>query len=62
MRAYVDDTCTACGLCEDTCPEVFQLGERDIAEVVADPVPPEQEAAAQEAADGCPVDAIRIEK
>jgi len=40
MRAFIDDTCTACGLCEDTCPEVFQLGDRDIAEVVADPVPP----------------------
>jgi len=62
MHAYVDDNCTACGLCEDTCPAVFQLGERDIAEVVADPIPPEHEAAAQEAADGCPVDAIHIEK
>jgi len=62
MRAFIDDTCTACGLCEDTCPEVFQLGDRDIAEVVADPVPPQHEAAAQEAADGCPVDAIRVEK
>jgi len=60
MRARIEDTCTACGLCVDTCPEVFEMGE-DIAQVKVDEVPPEHEDAAQQAADECPVEAIIIE-
>ena len=60
MKARVEDTCTACGLCVDTCPEVFQMGS-DIAEVVVDDVPAEYEDTAQQAADECPVEAITIE-
>ena len=59
MRVKIEDTCTACELCVDTCPEVFQMGT-DIAEVIADPVPPEFEETAQEAVDDCPVEAIVI--
>jgi ferredoxin len=60
MIVKIDDTCTACGLCVDTCPEVFEMGD-DIAEVIADVVPPEFEEAAQQAADECPVEAIIVE-
>ncbi len=60
MKARVEDTCTACGLCVDTCPEVFEMGS-DMAEVKVDEVPPENESAAQQAADECPVNAIIIE-
>ncbi len=60
MRVTVDDSCTACGLCCDTCPDVFVMGE-DKAEVIVDPVPPEFEALAQQAADECPVEAIIVE-
>ncbi len=60
MKVRVEDTCTACGLCTDTCPEVFQMGE-EIAEVVVDTVPPEHEESAQQAADECPVEAIIVE-
>jgi len=60
MIVKIDDTCTACGLCVDTCPEVFEIGD-DIAEVIADVVPAEFEEAAQMAADECPVEAIIIE-
>ncbi|AQT67426.1 Ferredoxin [Anaerohalosphaera lusitana] len=60
MKVRVDDSCTACGLCVDTCPEVFQMGD-EFAEVIADPVPPEHEDSAQQAADECPVDAIHVE-
>ena len=60
MQVRIEDTCTACGLCVDTCPEVFTMGD-EIAEVLANPVPPEQEETVQQAADECPVEAIIAE-
>ena len=60
MRARIEDTCTACGLCCDTCPEVFEMGD-DMAVVIVDEVPPEHEDAVEQAADECPVEAIIIE-
>lgn len=60
MIVRIDDTCTACGLCVDTCPEVFELGE-DMAQVIVDEVPEEYEDAVQEAAEECPVEAIILE-
>ena len=59
MKVRIDDSCTACGLCCETCPEVFDLGDV-IAEVLVDEVPPECEVAAHEAAEECPVMAIII--
>ena len=60
MKAHVEDTCTACGLCVDTCPEVFEMGD-ETAQVMVDEVPAEYEEAVQQAADECPVEAIIIE-
>ena len=61
MRVKIDeDTCTACGLCVDNCPEVFDMGD-DIARVIVEEVPAEFEDAAQQAADECPVEAIIVE-
>jgi len=60
MRVRIEDSCTACGLCVDTCPDVFAMGDEK-AEVIADPVGAEFEAAAQQAADECPVEAIIVE-
>lgn len=59
MKVTVQDTCTACGLCVDTCPDVFEMGE-DIAEVLVEEVPAEHEDAAQQAADECPAEAITV--
>ncbi len=60
MRVRIEDTCTACGLCVDTCPDVFEMGS-DMVEVTVDEVPPEFEDAVQQAADECPVEAIIVE-
>ena len=40
MKASVDDSCIACGLCVEVCPEVFELPEgADMAKVIVDEVP-----------------------
>jgi ferredoxin len=61
MRASIKDMCTACGLCCDTCPEVFEMGD-DMATVIVDEVPEQYKEAVQQAADECPVEAIVIER
>ena len=60
MNVRIEDNCTACGLCVDTCPEVFKMGGA-IAEVIVGTVPVELEETVQRAADECPVEAIVIE-
>lgn len=60
MKVRIEDSCTACGICVDTCPEVFEMGA-EIAEVIVDDVPAELEETAQQAADECPVEAIVVE-
>lgn len=60
MKARIEDTCTACGLCCDVCPDVFEMGD-DVATVIATPVPDEYRELALQAADECPVGAIVIE-
>ena len=60
MKAHVNtDTCIGCRLCETICPAVFAMKE-PVAQVVADPVPPQEEAACREAAESCPVAAITL--
>lgn len=62
MRAIVDaELCTGCGLCVDTCPEVFELTD-DVARVKATRIPEDALESAEEAAEDCPVEAITIEE
>ena len=60
MKARIEDTCTACGLCCDTCPDVFEMGD-DIATVLLSEVPEQYRELVQQAADECPVGAIVVE-
>ena len=61
MKAVVDkDLCTGCGLCEDTCPEVFEMKD-DIATVKVSKVADDLIESCKEAVDGCPVEAITCE-
>ena len=50
------DLCTGCGACTELCPEVFELGDDDIA-VVKNPTGA-AESAIQEAIDSCPAEAV----
>ncbi len=60
MRVIIDaDLCTGCSLCEQTVPEVFEIV--DGVAVVKTPMTVDNEEAVKEAAENCPVDAIRVE-
>lgn len=63
MKAIVDqDTCIGCGLCAATCEEVFSIDEEDgLAKAIKGDIPSDEESAAEDARDGCPVSAIEIE-
>lgn len=55
-----DDACTGCGLCTDSVPNVFKMGD-DIAEVLKAEVPPDLEEDVKDAIENCPVEAIIAE-
>jgi len=61
MKATVNDECIGCGMCEGTCPDVFAIGDDGLAHAIVEEVPEDTADAAQEAADGCPVEAIAID-
>ena len=61
MKASVTEDCIACGLCVDTCPEVFEMGDQ-YAEVIVDEVPEDAEETCRQAADECPAEAIVLDE
>jgi ferredoxin len=53
----VEEECIGCGVCHDTCPEVFRLNEeKNIAEVIKPSGGPDD--LIQDAIDSCPVECI----
>lgn len=63
MKAMLDRSgCISCGLCAETCPEVFRMGDDGVAEVYQEDVPKNAEATAVEAQDGCPVSVITVQE
>ena len=56
-KIHIDDSlCTGCGLCVSTYPEIFEIGDDNVAHVIAKSISNE----AKEVADQCPVSAINI--
>ena len=61
MRVTVDEeTCIGCGLCAETCPDVFEMND-DMARVKVDEVPENVSDSCKEAIENCPVEAIQEE-
>jgi ferredoxin len=61
MKAKInEDQCIGDGICADTCPEVFQMGDDGLAHVIAEDVPAGAEASAKDSASACPTEAIEI--
>jgi ferredoxin len=61
MRVTVDEeACIACGLCAETCPEVFELKDDKVIAKMEE-VPEELVESCREAAEECPVEAIQVE-
>ena len=56
-KVWIEDGCTACGLCSDICPEVFVL--KDVATVVEGIRYSDFEEMIVEAAESCPVEVIK---
>lgn len=55
-----EDTCTGCGICEDTCPEVFELN--DVAKVKENADFNKFKEEIKEATEDCPSEAIHFEE
>ncbi len=62
MRVMIDEeACIGCGVCSESCPEVFELSD-DKASVKVDEVPEEVVEFCRDAVESCPVEAIQIEE
>lgn len=60
MRVTVSDNCQGCGVCESEAPEVFEITEEGVAQVLVEIVPSESEDGVRDAADACPTESIEI--
>lgn len=59
MKAKVDQAlCIGCGICENICPEVFEMDSDNKSQVIKDPVPETSKGCTLEAEEECPVGAI----
>ncbi len=59
-KVWIEEGCTVCGLCEDICPDVFELDD-DTAIVKEGADFSANEEDIKEAAESCPVEVIQYE-
>jgi ferredoxin len=64
MKAKIDtELCINCGLCEETCPEIFKLNEdADLTEVIKTEYNDDDIECIKEAIETCPTEAISLEE
>ena len=61
MRVTIDeDACIGCQLCEDRCPDIFEVGEDGISHVIAEKIEAGHFECVREAAAVCPPEAILV--
>ena len=61
MKPEVDQSlCIGCGICSDTCPEVFELRDDNLAYVINENPDEPLHDKVREAADACPTSAIIV--
>ena len=61
MKAFVDpELCIGCTQCAELCPEVYQM-EGTLAVAIPGDIPPDEVPLAVDAANACPVGAIKVE-
>jgi ferredoxin len=56
-KIWIEEGCTACGLCEEICPEVFEL--KDLATIIEGVNYADYEWQIKEASESCPVEVIK---
>ena len=65
-RIWIEDGCISCNLCEDLCPEVFEVPAGGECAVRKDAGPhlvdPDMDESIREASDSCPVEVIQFEE
>ena len=62
MKVKVDkNTCIGCGVCVALAPKYFRLGDDGKSEVIKEEVEPGDEDMVKNAAQSCPVGAIKVE-
>ena len=61
QKVWIEEDCTACELCVDTCPDVFEMGD-EIAQVIDGALLIQNEDCIIEAAENCPVEVIKYEE
>ena len=59
-KVWIEDGCTSCALCEDTCPDVFEMPDEAIVKPGVDYS--SFEAEIKEAAADCPAEVIKYEE
>ena len=60
-KVWIEEDCTACELCVDTCPDVFEMGD-ETAQVIPGADLEANEDCIREAAESCPVEVIKFEE
>jgi len=59
MKVRVDeDLCIGCELCQDGCPDVFEVRADGFSHVILEDIGPEYDDCVRDAADVCPTEAI----
>ena len=56
-KVWIEEGCSACGLCVDICPEVFKL--EDVATIIEGVNYSDYDEKIKEAAESCPIEVIK---